>query len=77
VILLTRFLFKKTSKFNNPLKKKNISRYIINYMPSNGIVTNKKYKNITIKELNKKNINTFIKIPLKKTYSYKYNYDYK
>ncbi len=78
VILSTRYLFKRTSEFNNPNAKKNIRRYIINYMPSSAIVNDINYKNKTIKELSKNNKynQKFIKIPLIKKYSYKYKYDY-
>jgi len=85
VILTTRYLFHRTSEFNNPEKSTKKKRYIVRYMPSSSIMNgmsklsiNNKYPNKTIKSLNEKGKykNKFPIIKLKKKLIKKYNYDF-
>lgn len=85
VILTTRYLFHRTSEFNNPEKRTEKKRYIVRYMPSSSIMNgmsklsiNNKYPNKTIKSLNEKGKykNKFPEIKLKKKLIKKYNYDF-
>lgn len=86
VILSTRFLFHRTSEFNNPEKSCDKKRYTIRYMPSSSKMDGiekyskknvKYYPNKTVKTLNNsiKYWNKFPKIKLNKELIKKYNYD--